>query len=235
MNTLPNDDSSKPESLSRLKDALQESKAGQRQELFIARDALSPLATEIEAGPNEPLGQVVEVIQKILGSLLRGSSFDEESTVLDLAEMLVDYLGTAIDHSPAAAATQPIAGLGSGLTLSLGGPGDRGFAKRLAETSYTEPLEPIGNGDSLKLINDSRLGVMLIRLGMIDADQLDQGLMLQGVGCKRLGEVLLGMGAIDDANLETALAEQRAVTLRLADGLTAGKLQLDKTDFRRRP
>lgn len=232
MNTLPNDDSSQPEPLSRLKDAIQESKSGQRQDLFVARDALSALATEIEAGPNEPLGQIVEVIQKILGSLLRGSSFGEDSSVLDLAEMLVNYLDSAIAIPRDDPWGIPSMSAGSAVKLSLGEPGDSGFVQRLVDTSHTEPFE---SEDSLKLINDSRLGMTLVRLGMIDAETLDKALVLQGVGCKRLGEVLLGMGALTDGALDEALAEQRAVTLRLADGLNAGKLQMDKTAFRRRP
>jgi hypothetical protein len=232
MNTLPNDDSWQPESLSRLKDAIQESKSGQRQDLFAARDALSALATEIEVGPNEPLGQIVEVIQKILGSLLRGSSFGEDSSVLDLAEMLANYLGSAIAIPQDDPWGIPSMSAGSAVKLSLGEPGASGFIQRLVDTSHTEPFE---GEDSLKLINDSRLGMTLVRLGMIDAETLDKALVLQGVGCKRLGEVLLGMGALTDEALEEGLAEQRAVTLRLADGLNAGKLQMDKTAFRRRP
>ncbi|MCP3920659.1 MAG: hypothetical protein GY711_34465 [bacterium] len=77
---------------------------------------------------------------------------------------------------------------------------------------------------SYDLLNESRLGEILIRTGRIAAEDLDRALVVQRLQPGRLGTVLVSMGIIEEASLREALEDQRNVTLELADGLSATEM-----------
>lgn len=54
----------------------------------------------------------------------------------------------------------------------------------------------------------SRLGLMLIKKGMITSDQLDQALRIQNTSGMRLGEVLIDQGWISSRQLDRTLKKQ---------------------------
>lgn len=54
----------------------------------------------------------------------------------------------------------------------------------------------------------SRLGLLLIKKGMITSEQLDEALRLQNLGGKRLGEILIDQGWISERQLNRALKKQ---------------------------
>lgn len=53
-----------------------------------------------------------------------------------------------------------------------------------------------------------KLGQILIRQGLISAQQLEEALNLQSENSKKLGEVLLSVGLIRKDDLQQALLEQ---------------------------
>jgi hypothetical protein len=66
------------------------------------------------------------------------------------------------------------------------------------------------------MVNETRLGELLLQAGRIDDETLGKALELQQVGAKRLGDVLVGMGKIRTEELDLVLEQQRELTLRLA-------------------
>ncbi len=66
-----------------------------------------------------------------------------------------------------------------------------------------------GAGGVFKVVNQSRLGDMLVRMGKLHPAQVQQALVLQRVSKdKRFGEVLIAMNAIDQRTLAVALDAQ---------------------------
>jgi len=66
-----------------------------------------------------------------------------------------------------------------------------------------------GAGGVFKVVNESRLGELLVRMGKLHPAQVQQALVLQRVSKdKRFGEVLIAMNAIDQRTLEEALEAQ---------------------------
>ncbi len=67
-----------------------------------------------------------------------------------------------------------------------------------------------GAGGVFKIVNESRLGEMLVRMGKLHPAQVQQALVLQRVSKdKRFGEVLIAMNAIDRRTLDEALEAQQ--------------------------
>jgi len=66
-----------------------------------------------------------------------------------------------------------------------------------------------GVGGVFKVVNESRLGDLLVRMGRLHPAQVQQAVVLQRVSKdKRFGEVLIAMNAIDKRTLDEALATQ---------------------------
>ena len=66
-----------------------------------------------------------------------------------------------------------------------------------------------GAGGVFKIVNEARLGDMLVRMGKLHPAQVQQALVLQRVSKdKRFGEVLIAMNAIDQRTLQDALEAQ---------------------------
>jgi hypothetical protein len=72
------------------------------------------------------------------------------------------------------------------------------------------------NEETVRMVNETRLGELLLQAGRIDDETLGKALELQQVGAKRLGDVLVGMGKIRTEELDLVLEQQRELTLRLA-------------------
>ncbi len=67
-----------------------------------------------------------------------------------------------------------------------------------------------GAGGVFRVVNETRLGDMLVRMGKLHPAQVQQALVLQRVSKdKRFGEVLIAMNAIDHRTLEDALNVQQ--------------------------
>ena len=76
--------------------------------------------------------------------------------------------------------------------------------------------------DTVRMVNETRLGELLLQSGRIDDQTLNVALDLQQVGAQRLGDVLVSMGKVTAQELEGVLMRQRELTLRLAGGWKAG-------------
>lgn len=85
-----------------------------------------------------------------------------------------------------------------------------------------------GAGGVFKVVNESRLGDLLVRMGKLHPAQVHQALVLQRVSKdRRFGEVLIAMNVIDQRTLEEALDAQHAQGKSKGSGdLTAGLLRL---------
>lgn len=68
-----------------------------------------------------------------------------------------------------------------------------------------------------QMVNESRLGELLIKMGKLEPAQLDRALVIQKLSRKRLGDVLMAMDAVDMRALQAALEVQRQETLRFTD------------------
>jgi hypothetical protein len=68
-----------------------------------------------------------------------------------------------------------------------------------------------GAGGVFRIVNESRLGDTLVRMGKLHPAQVQQALVLQRVSKdKRFGEVLIAMNAIDQRTLQEALTAQQS-------------------------
>jgi hypothetical protein len=86
-----------------------------------------------------------------------------------------------------------------------------------------------GAGGVFRVVNESRLGELLVKMGKLHPAQVQQALVLQRVSKdKRFGEVLIAMNAIDQRTLEQALDAQHseARTKPAAPGMPGTGLKL---------
>ncbi len=199
--------------------------------LFEARGAAHQLASEVSKEGHPRLEPVCFAIRDLFGHLLR-HGLQEGDEILPAVERLLQVVDGTLNGTP------PIQTGTRRASLQLGSPARTG---RLSPPSNSEPLHPgmsslrlrtsltatavheatrIEGPEAWRMVNETRLGEILVREGRIDGKTLDQALVLQQVGCKRLGEVLVGMGKLAPEVLSEALDHQRELTLRLADGMT---------------
>jgi len=199
--------------------------------LFEARGAAHQLASEVAKEGNPRLEPVCFAIRDLFGHLLR-HGLQEGDEVLPAVGLLVQFVGDTLNGGVASNS-----GARRG-TLQLG---SQGRSSGLPPAPNAEPLHPgmsslrlrasltatglheatrIDGPEAWRMVNETRLGEILVREGRIDGKTLDQALVLQQVGCKRLGEVLVGMGKLAPDVLSEALDHQRELTLKLADGMT---------------
>jgi hypothetical protein len=213
--------------------------------LFEARGAAHQLAFEVAKEGFAALESVCLAIRDLFGHLLR-NGVQEGDEVLPAVGRLLRFVGESLDGRVASEA-QPkrgdlqIAPAGKRVLLSntssalppLPTPEPPAGDLRLhsaATAASTNDAPSLGGAEAWRLVNETRLGEILVRDGRIDGKTLDQALVLQQVGCKRLGEVLVGMGKLEPEVLAAALDNQRELTLKLADGITLqGGLRLGPT------
>ncbi|MFT5049310.1 MAG: hypothetical protein ACI8QZ_000702 [Chlamydiales bacterium] len=85
----------------------------------------------------------------------------------------------------------------------------------IRRTIANPPTEDFGHV-AYQMVNESRLGELLIKMGCLRTGQLDRALVLQKLSRKRLGDVLMAMEAVELESLQAALEMQRQQTLRFA-------------------
>ena len=222
----------------KLKHALAECSSGDRPRMFETRDQLAELGRRIEETPWAMLTRLTKTIELMFGHVLRRGSLDVPET-MQLATELLDYVNVALtlppppiqdsktpnDSKPATIATESSAG-----TLRL----------KLEPAEPEEPEAPISHEPkrqqtikrtdldfgqvSYQMVNESRLGELLIKMGRIQPAQLDRALVLQKLSRKKLGEVLMAMEAVDLRALQAALEVQRQETLRFTDERGADRI-----------
>lgn len=186
-------------------DALAESSEGHRQRLFEARESLAELTVIVSSGPRPGLDNLCETIHEFLSLMLKQGAV-EEPEGLGIAMRLVDYVGVALS-SPA-----PLSMYG-GPTLSLSTGGAKQDSAPVAPRTKVRPED-----FSFESVNQTRLGEILVKMGTIEADDLDRALVLQRVVHQRLGEVLVSVGVLSDETLDEALKVQREKTIEIAEG-----------------
>jgi len=186
-------------------DALAESSEGHRQRLFEARESLAELTAIVSSGPRPGLDKLCETIYEFLSLMLKQGAV-EEPDGLGIAMRLVDYVGVALS-CPVPMNTYG----GPALSLSAGG-AKRSIPPAVRRTKVRpEDL-------SFDSIDQTRLGEILVKMGTIEADDLDRALVLQRVVHQRLGEVLVSVGALSDETLNEALKVQREKTIAITEG-----------------
>lgn len=194
--------------IDRLTDSLEEAVLGDHDRIFSIREGLQGLSGRIEGSPLEAQSVVLETVQRLLGEILRRGDVSEKFA-LEVARDLTHHLAENCDaRSPK---------LQLGVTspamqyMGIDGETDPPPAPGMHETQEM----------SADLINETRLGHILVKMGVIDFDVLDRALGMQRLNGKKLGEVLVAMEAIGIHMLNNALDRQREETLRLAGGLTS--------------
>ena len=197
-----------------LQEAMDQFSAGNRDQLFDSRDLLREVADRVAGSAWKHATPLCEAVQKLLGNVLRHGGLTEQDSI-ELAGELLSFVNNLLDQ-PAPALVQPKLTHGSAA---------------LANTTYGQHAAFETRGEAVKvnlgMVDETRIGEILVRLGRISDAQLNQALALQQVCRKRLGEVLVSMGVIDDQGLEMALEEQRQITLRMANDLASnGGLEL---------
>jgi len=119
-------------------------------------------------------------------------------------------------HFRDAAATSHSAPPDSALTLRYGSQRGSRSGREMQRTGPNHSKAELGMV-AYQMVNESRLGELLIKMGCIETAQLDRALVLQKLSRKRLGDVLMAMEAVDLASLQAALKVQRQETLRFMD------------------
>jgi len=215
--------------------------------LFEARGAAHQLAFEVANEGHTALELVCLAIRDLFGHLLRNGVQDGDE-VLPAVGRLLRFVGESLEGrvptepQPKKAELQITpsgmqrvsSGKSGGIPPlpKLEQPASAGDIRlrSAAPAATSKETSALGGAEAWRMVNETRLGEILVREGRIDGKTLDQALVLQQVGCKRLGEVLVGMGKLEPEVLASALDSQRELTLRLADGITLqGGLRLGPT------
>tara|TARA_R110002126_G_scaffold75749_3_gene188998 strand:- start:11207 stop:11881 length:675 start_codon:yes stop_codon:yes gene_type:complete len=193
--------------IDRLTDSLEEAVLGDHDRIFAIRESLKGLDARIEGSPLQSQSVVLESVQRILGEVLRRGDVTEK-LALEIARDLTGHLAENCE------------GRSPKLQLGVTSPA----MKYLGIDGETDPPPAPGMHEtqemSVDLINETRLGHILVKMGVIDFDVLDRALGMQRLNGKKLGEVLVAMEAIGIHMLNNALDRQREETLRLAGGMT---------------
>lgn len=193
------------ERIADLQAAMDQFSAGNRDQLFDSRDSLREVTDRVSRSAWRYATPVCESVQKLLGNVLRHGSLGEDEAIA-LASDLMDFVGELL--------SKPAPSVGAPHIV-------RGSTPVQGAVQGQNKYEP--KGDSIKvslgMVDESRLGKILLRMGKVNSEQLTQALALQQVCRKRLGEVLTSMGILQDHDLQEALEEQRQVTLRMANDL----------------
>jgi hypothetical protein len=182
------------EVMDRVTEALRAGAAGNRQHLFEARESMQELTKIVARGRWEALVPVCEAADELLNKIIRYGSVEQKEAI-PIARGLASAIASMLQLQPPMARTED--------TAPYSPPGCGG-----EETEHIEVT-----ASALQIINESRLGEILIRMGLLDGDQLDRALVLQKVTKKKLGEVLVAMEAISLASLDKALDLQRQATM----------------------
>lgn len=238
------------ESLKSLVDALDDVSRGNRDRMFEARDTLFEVSEDFVGTAYESYAVVCEIVQKLIGHLLRNGTMSEHATA-EIAYDLTKFVSEAVGrpapriqpgHVEAPALklpghareqeAQPQAAEAPAERVDMPAPLPSSAAPEAPRTASQRAAACSGHARryslpaSYNMVNESRLGHVLVKLGKIDFDQLDRALALQKINGNRLGEVLLAMEAIGMRSLNEALEYQKEETLRLAGDIAANGNEL---------
>lgn len=176
--------------------------------MFAARAILQGLAEDFEGGPWAHLKPLVTLSLFTLGQLLRKGKLDEVDS-LELLGTLSQFIASDLDRDVPAIKMRPNhAGQATpeASSLQLASPGGQAPA-----AAHKNPFT------ALDSVNETRLGEVLISMGLITSMELDRALVLQRVTEGRLGEILLGMDLLATPQLDQALQRQRDMTLQMTN------------------
>lgn len=218
------------EHLSALQTVLADSHVGKRGQLFDSRERLRAVTDAVSTGPAADVAPICVLAQRVLDQVLRQGALDEVQS-LDLLRELLAYVDGAVQASESAAAPEH-----SVPRIVHDRQETARMARESAARGYTGAMAPGRAGAdqghvqlNSDLVDETRVGEILLQMGVIDADSLTRALSLQQVCRRRLGDVLVTMGVIDELGLREALERQRYATLRMAKGqgpVTPGGLEL---------
>ena len=195
--------------LEKLQEAIAAFSGGNRGVLFDSRDLMLDFTESVATSRWTHATPICELIQELLGYLLRYGNIGEEQGIL-FAGKLIEYVDETLKRPPVGTIVRD---------SSEDEPAVDYAAAEIEELDVVH--DENGEPPSLdSLINESRLGNILLARDQITPDQLDQALGLQQINRGRLGDILVQMGAIDEPTLHHALVEQRRATLRLTSGIS---------------
>lgn len=206
--------------IDRLTASLDEAVQGDHDRIFEIREGLQDIDGRLASSPLQAQSTVVSAVQRLLGEVLRRGEVSE-TFALEIARDLTSHLADNCEaRSPK-------------LQLGVTSPA----MQYMGIDGETPPPPPPPMPDlhetqemSADLINETRLGHILVKMGVIDFDVLDRALGMQRLNGKKLGEVLVAMEAIGIHTLNTALDRQREETLRLAGGMNAAPFKNEATN-----
>jgi len=167
--------------LESLLEALSEFTAGNRDRLFDSRDLLLELTDSVVMTDWNHLGPLTEMIQRLLGNVLRYGVLGEVESVT-LASDLLTFVFASLNRPP---------------------PGQV-MPERTSATP--QGIRPVYDS-----VDDTPLGEILVRQGAVTDDELNRALALQQITRNQLGQILIQLGALTDEQLAAGLAYQKRV------------------------
>jgi hypothetical protein len=203
--------------IDRLTASLEEAVLGDHDRIFAIRESLQGIDGRLEGSSLKAQSLVLESVQRLLGEILRRGDIAEKFA-LEVARDLTRHLAdncVALSPKLQLGVTSPAMQY-----MGIDGETDPPPAPKLHETQEM----------SADLINETRLGHILVKMGVINFDVLDRALGMQRLNGKKLGEVLVAMEAIGIHTLNNALDRQREETLRLAGGLSSTPFNPDASN-----
>ncbi len=152
------------------------------------------------------LGQIQEQFGE-LRATLKEDGAEVENALCGLASQLVDLLerhGQISGRHGLMIATDIL----SHVVVALGG--QRGMEDNEEEELANGEQKPEGEASlGLRLMDQRKLGEILVSLTMLTPDQLERALKHQKALGKRLGETLVELGYLNKASVDSALRMQR--------------------------
>lgn len=196
--------------LAGLNQALRDFTAGRRDTIFQSRGLMVELSDSVYRSGRKYALPICDVVQRLLGNLLVHGTLNEEASVA-LATELLAYVSTTLDMPiPGDTVMAQVSGQPQAAPL----PSESGSELQVQEPRIAN--EGLRISATYDMVDETRVGEVLVQMGHISKEQLHRALALQQVHRKRLGEILQGMGAIDSHLLEAAMERQRLMTLRIA-------------------
>jgi len=182
--------------LESLLQALEEFTAGSRDRLFDSRDILRELTDLVVMTDWSYLGPLTEMIQRLLGNVLRYGVLGEVESVT-LASDLLSFVSSSLRLAP--------------------------LGDVRAEQSYAqqETIQAVYDKP-----DDTPLGEILVRQGSIKEDELYRALALQQITRNQLGQILIQLGALTTEQLDAGLAHQKRQVGNVTSIQSGGGIEL---------
>lgn len=152
------------------------------------------------------LSQIARQLEDLRISL-RGEGADLEDSLCGMAERILELLDRH-GHIGGRQALDLILEIVEQVRTAVGG--DMGEeAGDLSEPTPEEEPDPIGRSQlGLRLMDQRRLGEILVSLSMLSREQVELALRHQRASGRRFGEVLVDLGYLSQAAVESALRIQ---------------------------